>query len=133
MRDDIFGGLRNALEHGSTLEQAIKSFTSAGYHEGEVREAAKSLEGGTATAALAMQSSPRTNALAAAPRHPQPQPMRQPQAMARTSFEMRRPSQRPSLLIIILSIILLLSITGFIFSLLFKKEIATFLAQFLTG
>lgn len=129
MRDDIFGGLRNALERGSTLEQAIKSFVNAGYRETEVREAAKTLEGGTA--AMVMQQ-PSTAPVKPLQPVRQPQPVRQ-QPMVRTSFEVRPQRQRPSFLIIILSFILLLSIAGFVMSLLFKKEIAAFLATFLSG
>lgn len=129
MRDDIFGGLRNALERGSTLEQAIRSFVNAGYRETEVREAAKGLEGGIAT--MMVQQPVAAPAKQVQPAR-QPQPMRQ-QPMARTSFEVRPQRQRPSLLVIVLSFILLLSIAGFVMSLLFKKEIAAFLATFLGG
>lgn len=132
MRDDIAGGIRNALEHGATLEQAAKSFISAGYPEREVREATRTFEGGTATAVLTTISS-----MAKTPelkKQSQPTSIRNPQiSAARTSFEVQRPRQRPSLLIIVLMLILLLSVAGFIFSLLFKKEIAAFLAQALGG
>ncbi|RMD67450.1 hypothetical protein D6817_01610 [Candidatus Pacearchaeota archaeon] len=46
MRDDLIGGLRNALERGSTLEQAIQSFINAGYNSEEVHAAAALLSGG---------------------------------------------------------------------------------------
>ena len=129
MRDDIFGGLRNALEHGATLEQAIRSFVNAGYHEAEVREVAQTLQGGTA--ALIAQQVRQSSPVAALPQR-QIQPLRQQQdATIRTSFEVRRQRTLPSLLIIVLSLILLLSVTGFILSLLFRKEIADALAAFL--
>lgn len=44
MREDIYGGIKNALERGYSIEQAVKSFTNAGYKEAEVREAARALE-----------------------------------------------------------------------------------------
>lgn len=45
MRDDIYGGLRNALERGSSIEQAIESFVSAGYNRKEVMETANQITG----------------------------------------------------------------------------------------
>ena len=47
MRDDIVGGLRNALDRGETLEQATQTFVNAGYNSTEVQEAAKYATGGT--------------------------------------------------------------------------------------
>ncbi|MCH7568562.1 MAG: hypothetical protein IIA87_04025 [Nanoarchaeota archaeon] len=46
MRTDIYGGLRNALQRGVPLEQAIRSFINAGYNEAEVREVAKQFSDG---------------------------------------------------------------------------------------
>lgn len=43
MRDEIQAGLRNAVERGDTLEEAIQSFIGAGYNPVEVKEAAKSV------------------------------------------------------------------------------------------
>mgnify|MGYP001581694869 CR=1 FL=1 len=43
VREDILGGLRNALERGETLEQARQSFINSGYPEKEVDEAAASV------------------------------------------------------------------------------------------
>src|SRR3989344_1414622 len=44
MRDEIQSGIRNAIERGSTLEEAIQSFISAGYNPVEVKEAANSID-----------------------------------------------------------------------------------------
>ena len=44
MRDEIQSGIRNAIERGSTLEEAIQSFISAGYNPVEVKEAASSMD-----------------------------------------------------------------------------------------
>jgi hypothetical protein len=41
MRRDIYGSIRNALDKGMTLDDAVKSFVNAGYNETEVKEAAK--------------------------------------------------------------------------------------------
>jgi len=47
MRKDIYGGLKNALERGENLEQAVRSFINAGYPESEVRQTAQTLSSGT--------------------------------------------------------------------------------------
>ena len=47
MREDIAGGLRNALERGETMEQAVRTFVNAGYSEREVRDAAEYARNGT--------------------------------------------------------------------------------------
>jgi hypothetical protein len=44
VREDILGGLKNALERGDTLQEAKDSFISAGYSKADVEEAAASLE-----------------------------------------------------------------------------------------
>ena len=44
MREDILGGLKNALERGETIEEAKETFISAGYSKAEIEEAAASLE-----------------------------------------------------------------------------------------
>lgn len=43
MKDEIQAGLKNAIERGFTLDEAIKSFISAGYNPVEVKEAANSI------------------------------------------------------------------------------------------
>ena len=43
MKEEIIGGLKNALERGAPLEKAINSFIAAGYNPDEVRAAATEL------------------------------------------------------------------------------------------
>ena len=40
MKEEIIGGLRNALERSETIEKAMQTFINAGYSAAEVREAA---------------------------------------------------------------------------------------------
>lgn len=49
MKDEIIGGLKNALERGYSLEQAVASFINAGYNPKEVQAAAESLSQGAIT------------------------------------------------------------------------------------
>jgi len=46
MREDIAGGLKNALDRGETLEHAIITFINAGYPEKDVRAAAENTSTG---------------------------------------------------------------------------------------
>ena len=39
MNNDILTALKNAIEHGESLEKAARSFINAGYSASEVREA----------------------------------------------------------------------------------------------
>ena len=43
VREDILGGLRNALARGQPLKQAMMSFYNAGYLKEEIEEAARAL------------------------------------------------------------------------------------------
>jgi hypothetical protein len=47
VREDIIYGLKNAMSRGQGLEQAMRSFISAGYDLNEVQEAANSLNMGS--------------------------------------------------------------------------------------
>ncbi|MBI3334408.1 hypothetical protein HYZ97_02890 [Candidatus Pacearchaeota archaeon] len=46
MNRELVIGLKNALEHGATLDQAVASFINAGYNQQEVTEAANALAQG---------------------------------------------------------------------------------------
>ena len=46
MKEDIIGGLKNAMDRGYTLDAAIQSFINAGYSVNEVKEAASNLSTG---------------------------------------------------------------------------------------
>lgn len=47
-REDIIGGLKNALARGQPLQSAIQSFLNAGYAKEDVEEAARSLSSSNA-------------------------------------------------------------------------------------
>lgn len=49
MNDEIASGLRNAMEHNASLDEAVQSFINAGYNPVEVKEAAKSMAEGATT------------------------------------------------------------------------------------
>ncbi len=70
MRDDIIGGLKNAIERGESIENAIQSFISAGYPENEVRQAARGLTVDSALSDAGQSSKPVDN-VPAAPKSPE--------------------------------------------------------------
>ena len=45
-REEIIGGLKNALERGNSLEKAVQSFINSGYNPQEVHAAATALSQG---------------------------------------------------------------------------------------
>lgn len=60
MADEIIEGLKNALEHGSTLDEAVNSFVAAGYSPIEVKEAAQALTSGALAMTISAQPLPQT-------------------------------------------------------------------------
>lgn len=44
MKDEIQAGIKNAIERGYTIDEAIQSFISAGYNPVEVKEAASTID-----------------------------------------------------------------------------------------
>lgn len=44
MKEELIGGLKNAIERGEPLEKAIQSFINSGYNATEVRAAAAELK-----------------------------------------------------------------------------------------
>jgi hypothetical protein len=51
MRDEIWAGMKNAIERGESLEGAAQSFINAGYNAHEVQEAAESIRGASGVVA----------------------------------------------------------------------------------
>ena len=46
-KDEIVAGIRNAIERGSSVEDAVQSFINAGYNPNEVEEAASAIAPGS--------------------------------------------------------------------------------------
>ena len=56
MRDDIYGGLKNALERGASVQQAIESFVRAGYNRKDVMDAANQITGNSSESLIPQQA-----------------------------------------------------------------------------
>ena len=126
MREDIYGTLKNAIERGAPLEQAIQSLVSAGYKETDVIEVVQAIQTGTQITQSPIQTKQITQSQQIRP----PQFTQQPIMREPTLLEVPL-KKGPSVLIIILVIILLLSIAGFIASLLYREQLATLLQNLL--
>ncbi len=126
MREDLVGGLRNALERGVPIEAAIQSFVTAGYKDTDVREAARDLDTGSVYIEQATKPAPNLLNRPATPVQPlvqRVQPKPQPQ-----QFQPPKPQQGHGsvILVTVLAIILVLSVAAFIASILFREQIAAF-------
>ena len=55
-KEEIIGGLKNAVERGESIDKAVQSFINAGYNANEVREAANLVTSGVATQILTQSS-----------------------------------------------------------------------------
>lgn len=132
MRDDIKGGIRNALDRGVTLEQAVKSFINAGYNESEVRQVAEEFGGG----AISM-TGPQVQAPSQKPQITQPQPVQPPgqipaRAQATTQSQLpaiRTKTKRSSIKIIILIMILVILFGVLAATIFFRGQIIDFLTN----
>jgi hypothetical protein len=126
MRDDIYGGLKNALERGASLDQAVRSFVNAGYSEPEVREAARIFAtpaiGVTNTSGNALIQKPNPTA-----RPPQTMPLQKSPITQPVSIS--SPVVKTDKTIIILVGVLILVVGMFILSLLFRTQIAVVLKK----
>lgn len=61
MKDEILAGLRNALDRGSSVEEAVQSFINSGYNPQEVRAAAEVLSGGVSDIVYPDESKGKTS------------------------------------------------------------------------
>jgi hypothetical protein len=115
MRRDLYGALKNALEKGTPMERAIQSFVNAGYSDIEVREAANQLA--PASVNIVKTQTPKSI-------NPQKQ------MFTPVSIERKKPKQnKPILMIIILSAVLVVLLTGLISTIIFREK----LVEYITG
>lgn len=61
MKEEIAAGIKNALERGSSVEEAIQSFVNAGYNYNEVRQAADMIMHGATSIISPLSSVPANN------------------------------------------------------------------------
>ncbi len=100
MNADIISGIKNAVEHGSTLQEAVQSFLNAGYSATEVEEAARYLTGGATTAVNPSAHVPGVSKEVESPKAPIAVPAQQTRAQTQqpvNSMNNQRPVQQNQL------------------------------------
>lgn len=117
VRQDIVVGLRNALERGSSMEQAKQSLINAGYSTGDITEAANFLTGGLGDQPL---ENPETSAL-----NQQPQSsIQKNQAIPKN--QALEPKKKFPLMLVSLITILVLLLATLVASIFFRESLITF-------
>lgn len=107
MKEEIVEGLKNAIAHGASLDEAVKSFLAAGYSPNDVNEAALSLTSG----ALSLTSQQA---------QPLPSPSQPPQAVMSSQIpsSFQPPQEKKTtpkwIKISIIILLLLIIIMGFV-------------------
>ena len=129
MREDILGGLKNALERGENINKAIASLISAGYSEKEVKEAANFLQGGTPnlkqpTNNLHQVQKKTQNIQTPIKKFPQPRINQNSMPVnSLPTSKIVREKKKGKGKIIILSIILFILVCILVFSIIFREKI----------
>tara|TARA_Y100000310_G_scaffold345075_2_gene461624 strand:- start:2337 stop:2711 length:375 start_codon:yes stop_codon:yes gene_type:complete len=118
MKDEIIAGLKNAIERGSSLDQAVQSFIGAGYNPSEVRQAASSLQSGTMNS-LAPERKQKPSLPKKTREPPESPKQQQPQL---SSSPIKKLSKKKLIIIILVSILLII-ILGFVFLTIFGNQI----------
>jgi len=124
MREDIYGGLKNAMERGATLEQAINSFVNSGYNEAEVREAANNIGAVSSLTSVAPTPKSQVPSISPQPKKFKSLPAQQPQVnkVIKKSHRARK--------IVILVVILLILIGLLVFTIIFREKVVDLLTSF---
>lgn len=140
MRQDIYGGIKNALERGQSLEQAVKSFINAGYSELEVKQVASQFTSGTLSSVYPTNKIVQNNSAPQPPAQPMPNPqkleqyrqpsnqntsLRQPlRPVFQSNYQISDSHKKTGLgLILFLSLLLLILIFALGATIFFKNEI----------
>lgn len=137
MREDIRGGLRNALDRGESLEEAVRSFVQAGYKESEVRAEAEFLGGAMSMTQGAPVAKEFQNVPSVSFNQFPPQQLGVPSANTSNKlasfqqYKIESPPKKRDLGLILLLGALVLLIGVLIVSLVFRERIINFLSSFM--
>jgi len=115
-KEEIIAGLKQAIERGSSLEQAKQSFINAGYSREEVEEAASSFKG-VITQYSQIQQPQQLSQL----------PSQQPQQMPQQKIKKPKKPKKIIFLVTILIFLLILLAVSFIF----REKILEFIRNLL--
>jgi len=131
VKQDLFEGLKAAVQRGESLSQAVQSFQNAGYNSQDVQEAARALQSGNIPAPQTQQPVPTTQIKKpqTRPQKLPPQPIVQKRQTKKISSYQQKPKKgffKSWILILILAIVLILLIGVLTGVILFKEELIGF-------
>ena len=125
MKDEIYAGLKNALERGSSLDEAVESFVNSGYNIDEVHEAASMLTQGATNITSSSQNEKLSSNEPSATTEPikKSQEIQSPQS---PSIPIKpKSSRRKWIIILFVTVIILL--LGIVSLLIFSNSVIGFL------
>ena len=114
MREEILAGLKNAMDHGSSLDDAVQSFINAGYNPVEVKDAASQMQDGATTIITPQAPKKLPSANNIVP--PRSQDFEVP-------YQFISPPKKSRKWILVLIILLLLLAIGIVLITIFQKQI----------
>lgn len=123
MKEELIAGIRNALERGESLDQAVRSFINAGYHANDVNEAA-----GTFSGAMNIVAQPTRPIEISEPKPGTNIPLPEIKAEPNKPIYPKRQSNYGWIVALIIILLVLLGILGA--SVMFKDQILTFVKNF---
>jgi len=123
MIDEIMGGLKGALEHGYSLDAAVRSMINAGYNPAEVKQAASMLDQGvssfTSGSSLSPNSIPQekysnsSNDSLQVPQNSEPE-NKSPEQLILPKEEPKKKSKKWIVILLIILLIVIVGLAGII-------------------
>lgn len=133
-KEEIIGGLKNALEKGYSLEQAKISFINAGYNPRDVEDSASFIASGGVLTMPAVNVAPIMKVSDLSGGQPAPSastsPAQQLPVMQRKTEIKPKKSRRTFVIVLLLSVVLSL-LLGILFSTIFARDWVLGLLKFI--
>lgn len=132
MKEEIIAGIRNALDRGFSISQAVQSFINAGYNPNDVREAAEAFSGASHIAFAQGEEQKETfsskEVVAVQPlvQNIQPQNIQIQNTPVQVAGSVQKEKGSGKKIIIALVIILAILLGALIFSIIFRDQLLNF-------
>jgi hypothetical protein len=133
MREEIIGGIRNAMERGASMDDAIQSFINAGYNLNDVEEVKNYLlESGATTMIYPIkvaeeQPEKKEDNKTVSPITGQPE--EEIRKLVQTTSTIKNGGPKKKVLIIFIISLLLMILGAIILIILFREEIISFVTK----
>lgn len=125
MGEDIFAGLKNAVERGYSIDKAVQSFINAGYNPVEVKRAAEKLQGASGIVKPQIEdvkTQMRVQSAQSMQKESKTIEAQNPQIQQPIAMQFQQKPKKHTGIIIILIIILVLLIAGLAYLIFFEEE-----------